>query len=446
MIIPALRKRPLGLLLSAVLWLSSSARAEPVPSNSIPPALSLQAAAARALAANPELASAQAGVAVAEAEKRAAFAAVLPRLGITGGLTHNSKEVGFGSGKDRRTVLPLNDWNARLTLTQPLYAGFRDIYGFKQARQEVSRAGESVRAAEESLLFDVATQYLAAVEASELFSVETKNRELAERRKKLAEDLFAAGEVTRLDVLRGESAIQASTRRWMEAEQQKGTALSRLRIALALEGELAVTNPGDFLPPLADREKLLAQAAGESAELKSAQLNLEIAELDVKRARGAYFPVVGLQGTVVEQKSGFPTSSYSQVALLAQIPLFSGGETRAQVTAARERARQAELYVEATRRRVREGVETALLEHDTAVATLELARQQLAVAEAEYEQTFALYQAQEATSLDLDAAEVSLAAARRDLVSAGIRKTLAELGVRYTTNTLKATLLPEVTR
>jgi outer membrane protein len=424
--------------------------AAPAPGEVAAPAprtLTLQEAARQALAENPRLRAGAAAVTVADAEKRAAFSAVLPRVSISGGLTYNNQEVGFGSGEDRRIILPDTDWNARLTITQPLFAGGRDIYAYRQSKHQVESAAERVRAAEEGLLFSVATDYLAAVEAKALLSVERLNRELAEKRRALAQNLFTAGEVTRLDVLRAESAIQGAERRFVEAEQRFDTARLRLGLSLATDGAaLDVTDPGSWLPALPADAALLARAEAASASLAQARLASEVAALEIKKARGAYLPIVGLQGTVVEQKSSFPSDSYNQVSLLAQIPLFTGGETGARVTAARERARQAELELEATRQEVREAVLRALLERRTAVATLELARRELALAEAEHEQTFALYQAQEATSLDLDTAELGLASARRAATSAAVRLTLADLAVRYTVSDLKGTLLPEETK
>ena len=199
------------------------------------------------------------------------------------------------------------------------------------------------------------------------------------------------------------------------------------------------------LPALPSEGELIALAEAASPVLQRALLDQQIAALEVKKARGAYFPIVGLQATAVEQKTTFPSDGFQQISLLARIPLFTGGETGARVDGARERARQADLAVTATRRSLKEAVRTALLELETARSTVALASQRLDVARAEYEQTYSLYEAQEATSLDLDSSEIALAAARRDLISAQARALLADLALRATASQLKTPLLGKET-
>ena len=82
------------------------------------------------------------------------------------------------------------------------------------------------------------------------------------------------------------------------------------------------------------------------------------------------------------------------------MPIFDSGEISAKVAIAREQQRQAEIALAEARRQVREDVLQALPGLETAETDLALAKEQLAAAQAEYDQTFELYRAQEATSLD----------------------------------------------
>ncbi|HEX6861436.1 MAG TPA: TolC family protein, partial [Thermoanaerobaculia bacterium] len=111
--------------------------------------------------------------------------------------------------------------------------------------------------------------------------------------------------------------------------------------------------------------------------------------------------------------------------------------------AAREQETQARLTLEERKRAVREDVLQALLDLQTADKSLALAKEQLAAAEAEYNQSFELYRAQEATSLDLQSAESSLANARRAVVTDSLSRDLAEINVWSAVGTLKNTILSE---
>ena len=92
----------------------------------------------------------------------------------------------------------------------------------------------------------------------------------------------------------------------------------------------------------------------------------------------------------------------------------------------------------------RTNTSTRLGFHETARASEALAREQLAASEAEHEQTFELYRQQEATALDLEAAEASLTEARRASVTARLDQQLAELKVWLAAGSLKSALDKEV--
>src|SRR6185436_9846938 len=84
-----------------------------------------------------------------------------------------------------------------------------------------------------------------------------------------------------------------------------------------------------------------------------------------------------------------------------------------------------------------EDVRKALVDLRAAETSLGLAREQLAAAEAEYQQSFELYRAQEATSLDVATSEASLADARRAVAEETLNRDLAGLRVWYAAGALK---------
>jgi outer membrane protein len=166
----------------------------------------------------------------------------------------------------------------------------------------------------------------------------------------------------------------------------------------------------------------------------------------VLKQRGAILPVVSAEGGWVNQRSSFPTDQYGFFRLNVNVPLYQGGEVKARTAVAQERLRQAELLVQATRQVVREEVRLALLDLETTSANLRLAREQLAAAEAEYEQASELYSAQEITALEAEAAETSLAEARRAVATGELDRDVAELRVWSAAGLLKKTLVPEDVR
>ncbi len=409
--------------------------------------LTLNEAVRRALEANLTLQRTRTEVNAADLQRRALLATVFPKVSLQGSTTQNSEEVSFGDGEDSRVILPANDWSYRLSVTQPIYAGNRERRALQQAKLATQSARQGVVLTEEQVLTSVIADYLGILEGEALLAVEQRNLDLAGNRQKQAQDLYDAGETTRVEVLRATSDIKAAERRIASARQLRDAAESRLRLDLGVEGAAApiqVTDPGSLFPALPPEPAIYTEAERLRPEIAQAQTAIEIARLEVLKQKGALLPVVAAEGGWIKQRSTFPSDEYGFFTLRMNVPIYQGGEVKAKTAFARERLRQAEMSLEQTRQTVREQVRTALLDLQATEANLRLAREQLTAAEAEYQQASELYQAQEITALESESAETSLAEARRAVATGELDRDVAELRVWSAAGLLKQTLLPEI--
>ena len=261
--------------------------------------------------------------------------------------------------------------------------------------------------------------YALAVQAQALVRVEEEASILAQKRIAQAQALFDAGEVTKVDVLRASTAHKAALRRVSAAEAEAIQARSRLRITLAVDGgdeELgALDEASEIGIPVVAQEALEARALVRS-DIRQAETNVRIADLEILKQKGAYLPVLYADLGYLKQRSSFPSNSYGYAALRFSIPVFQGGEVGARIRLATSRRHQAEVTLEETRRQATEDVRQALAVLETARRSKTLADDQLGAAEAEYAQARDLYDQREATALDLQAAESALSEARSSLI------------------------------
>jgi outer membrane protein len=415
----------------------------PQPPLAAPVPLTLTEALHRALSDNTVVARARAEIAAAQAQERISVSAVLPRVGVNGVFTRNSTEAGFGSGADRRIILPGTNWNYQLSLQQPIYAGNRERRALQQTRLGIESARQGALDAEDAVILAVAADYFGILEGDELSDVERRNLELTRRRRKQAQDLYEAGETTKVEALRAEADVKAAERRLADAQQAREAAAGRLRLDLALDAPIQVSEPRDILPPLPAEPELASQAETRRPEVAQAQTALDIARLEVSKQRGALLPVVTAQGGWINQKSAFPSDNYGFLSLNLNVPIFQGGEVGARVALAKERQRQAELRLAELKQSVREEVHQSLVDLSTSGVNLGLARDQLTAAEAEYDQAAELYRAQEITALESETAEISLAEARRAVTTSRLDLRLAQLRVLAAAGLLKQAALPE---
>jgi outer membrane protein len=427
---------------AALLAAASSAFAQ-APTAAPRTPLSFDQALRRALDANTSVGRAKAEVGAADAQRRMYLSYILPRVGATGGLIRNSEEVSFGGSDFQRIILPLNDWNLRLIVQQPVFAGLREQRAYQQAKEGVRAAEQGVRATEDRILLRTASDYIQVVGGDALVKVEEQTLALAQERLREARDFFEAGETTRVDVLRAESSVKAAERRLALARRQRDAALGQLRIDLNTDGEFEVAESAPSLPARPDEALLLQQAAETRADVLQARSALRIAQLEVSKQKGNYLPTITADAGYVWQKTAFPTDRYGYAALRFNVPIWQSGEIASRVAFARERERQAQLALEEQLRTVQEDVRTALLDLETATTSLALSQDQLRAAEAEYQQVFDLYRSQEATSLDIQSSETNLNDARRAVVVSRLVRLFSELAVYFAAGDLKSAVLKE---
>lgn len=415
---------------------AQTATTEPALAPSSATRLTFDGALARALEANNTVGGSRQDVALATSRKNLLFSAVMPRITLTGDLTRNSLEQRFGEGADAIAILPRNDWAARLKIEQPVYAGRREMRAYSQSKINVENALLGTKATEDAILLRVASSYLAVVNADARVEVEKRNIELAERRLTQAKAFYEAGEVTKVDIFRAETAEKAAQRMLAVAGQQREHAVAQLRSDLNLDGAIAVTAPDRALPPIPSEEELIAKTTARP-DVTVAENNVRIANLEVSKQRGFRLPVVTFDGGWIAQKTPFPASNYGYGALRFTIPLFQSGEVVARVAGAKSQEIQAGMARDETRLVAREDIRRALADLHSAKTGMQLANEQLQAAQAEYDQAFDLYRAQEATSLDVASSEASLADARRAVAEETLNRDLAELRVWYAAGAIK---------
>jgi outer membrane protein len=399
--------------------------------------LTFDGALTRAMQVNNTIERTREDIGVAEAARDQMLSLVMPRITLNGDLTRNSIEQTFGDGDQSIAILPRNDWAYRVTLEQPVYAGRRELRAYSQAKLNVENARLGVRGTEDAALLRVASNYLAVVNADRRVDVERRNIERAERRLTQAQAFSEAGEVTKVDVFRAETAMKAAQRLLAVAQQQREHAEGQLRVDLDLDGAIEVAPLDRQIPPLPDEATLVARAESSRADIDVAENNVRIANLEVAKQRGYWLPTVRFDGGWIQQRTPFPANQYAYGALRFTVPIFQSGEVVARVAGAKSQERQAGFALDEAKSNAREDVRRALADLRSAGTGLQLATEQLQAAQAEYEQAFELYRAQEATSLDVAASEASLADARRAVAEETLNRELAELRVWFAAGDIK---------
>ena len=224
-----------------------------------------------------------------------------------------------------------------LSLSQPVFRGFRTINQTRQAHAEVHQGEAQLLSVEEQVMLAVITDYLDLSRDQALLELATRRETDARSQLAGAQDKLKGGETTRIDVATAVAAVQDAWSAHQQAASQELT--SRLLFARdsGLEPHrLAPVDGPAGLPPSLGAAADLAGAA--NFDVRMAEYAVRAAQAALEVAKGAGLPTVSIQGTLLHQDGvTLPGEAEDLEAASIQLkmPIYSGGMLSSQTRAAR---------------------------------------------------------------------------------------------------------------
>lgn len=365
----------------------------------------------------------------AGAQADEALAALLPNIWATAMRSSNTANLaamgfhkGMFPGMDTTFIGPYDVFDARLRLVQSVFnlAAVR--------RWQAGRTGREIAAWQDDLARQQVTAaaslaYLYLARAQMAVEAGRADLNLAQRLRSLAVDRHDAGAATGLDVTRAETRVaQQEVRLAQFRNQAEQARLQLLRLAgLPLDREIVLADPLRFVdqpPPVA--AEAVADARRDRVELRLAEAQEKISDLQHRAARAEFLPTLdlagdyGLSGARMDEEA-LPTRS---IGLRLNLPVFNGGANLARLAGTASRQRQAKLLLEDTASQVEEDVRLALDGLITAAEQVRAAERALSLAEKELEQSQDRFAAGVSDNIDVLAAQTALENSRDARVAA----------------------------
>lgn len=392
--------------------------------------LSLEDCLETALSQSPAIARSRQDVEEAHGVSLQQRATFLPSLQATGAYNrideNKIERVAFGPpGAPAVPFANNQNWNALLTVSQPIYAGGRLRSAARASRLTREAALAAHQAVVADALLEVRVAYQDVLLAAEQITVQEASIELLQRELTDTTRRFEAGAVPRFNVLRAEVELANARPRLIRARNQFRIAKNTLAnllgysvpdgveqdIPLELNGRLAA-EPFD-VP--------LATAIGRALDRRPELAALSAAEgqrrEEIRQARANYLPQLSGIAGYGWQNRNFVRDLDQELQgwnLGAQLTwnIWDSGLTRGRVTAARARAERARIDVEDTRRKVELEVRTAHSTFQEAREVLDSQQKVNEQAEEALRLAIARSEAGTGTQLDVLSAQTALTEAR----------------------------------
>jgi len=383
----------------------------------------LKEALAAAYIANPQIKSQRAQLRAADEEVSRAKSGYRPR--IQGEAVHSYQNISSRPSLPSDGVRYPRSYS--ISLSQPLFRGFRTMNSVEAAKAAVEAGREDLRNTAQQVLLDAVTQYMNVLRDQSIVRLRQNNVEFLTEQLQATRDRFEVGEVTRTDVAQSEAA--------------RAGAISELNLAKAnlqtsrAAYERVIGNPPSRLQTPQPVERLLPRslsAARQAGEQRNPQIlaglfRVKSAEFDTKTIKGELLPEVQLEASYEKSfdTGGAQERDTTTITGRMTVPIYQAGEVSARIRQSQDTQLQRRQEVDQARQQVRADVISAWGQLTAARAAIESDRAQVQANRIALEGVRAEEQVGQRTVLDvLDAeqdlldSQVSLVTSRRDLVVA----------------------------
>lgn len=328
-----------------------------------------------------------------------------------------------------------------LTISQPLFRGFRNRASLNAAENSIKAARNRLLNVEQQILLDAATAYMGVVRDQAILELNIGNEQVLRRQLEAAEDRFQVGEITRTDVSQAKARLAGATADRIQAEGSLETSRATyLKIVGAAPGKLV--RPADKSKDM-PAHKLAALSMAEKVHptVKAAIYDERAARDNVKETEGELLPTLSLNGTMsydLESSSDTSESSERSIGATLSVPLYQSGSVYSRIRQAKQTAGQQRLLIDQATRDVIEEAAQAWQALVTARARIASFQAQVRANEIALEGVQREAAVGSRTVLDTLDAEQELLDAKVNLVGAQRDETVANFWVKATTGQLTA--------
>lgn len=404
---------------------------------------------------DPTLAAARANWAATQERVPQARAGLLPNVGLAG--SANANEGRSSTRSDPRFVLSNNYGTAAFTISasQPLYRQ-QNVVALDQARRVVEQADYTLAATQQDLILRVTVAYFDVLLAE-------VNVELAEAQKRaVSEQLaqakrnFEVGVATITDTNEAQARYDSIVAQEIAARNDLDNRRTALRTIIGrMPADLKKLGPG-FEPSVPEPNVLdhwLDRALTDNLSVRIAGYNLDVATLEIDRARAGHLPTVDLVASLGQT---FGTGSLASedrfnsrsaaVGVALNVPLYQGGFVDSRVRETISLQDNARQNVEVARRNALASAQVGFAGVNSAVASVKAFEQALRSAQTALDSNRLGQEVGVRTNLDVLNVTQQLFQVRRDLAQAYFNYLISVLRLKASIGALNEQDLEEINR
>lgn len=271
--------------------------------------------------------------------------------------------------------------NYNVSANWKLFDGGRRVNSIKQSEIQQDVNELSVQQSENDIRLSIVQAYMQVLYAIESVRTNENTVDVSKLQRDRGEELLKAGSISRVDLAQLESQYSSDKYRLVTSQANLDNYILQLKQLLELDitDEIAVGTPelsaDDILKLLPDKETIYNVSLSVMPEVKSSELGVSIAELEIKKARAGYLPSLSMNASVNTGHAsgtgiGFGEQMWNRfnenIGLTLSVPIYSNRENKTAVNKARYASITSELELINTRKQLLKTVESIYLDATSA--------------------------------------------------------------------------------
>jgi len=267
--------------------------------------------------------------------------------------------------------------NYNVSANLKLFDGGRRLNTIKQNEIQQDVNNLAVEQSENDIRISLVQAYMQVLYAIESVKINENTVEVSHVQRDRGEELLKAGSISRADLAQLESQYSSDKYRLVAAQTNLDNYLLQLKQLLELDiTERVVINvpeltTEDIMVVLPAKETIYHTALNVMPEVKSSELSINMADLEIKKARAGYYPSLSMSaGIGTGHASGTGTRFDDQVwnrfnesvGLTLSIPIYSNRENKTAVNKAKYTSVTSQLELINTQKQLLKTVEGIYLD------------------------------------------------------------------------------------
>jgi len=394
----------------------------------------------QALKNSEQIRLAEENVFISQMGKSKAWSLLIPKLTASGGYIRYTDEKYIMGDPARGLLQPQNaeTWSVRAEQTFSVSA--RELNALKAAGQTITKSEYDLGAAKTDYVLAVATSYYDVLKARKALEIATANMARLTQYRNAVEKRVKVGEQTKTALLRASGELSGARADYIRATNILQLARAALVRVTGVEEDFRLKEEAGAASGAFELGHLRKTAFESRLDLKSSDMQTQIAAEQVKYARGAFWPSVGVFAVYAGADQNSATAALNRESIYGGVslvfPFFEGGLRVAELKEARARERQAQLVYEDLKKSVDIELQGVYLELETQKSAMIFLEDQLNFARDNYDDIVRQYTNGLANTLDVMDANSLLLSSERNYNEVVYNYQLAQLKVRRADGTL----------